>query len=45
MSLVTGFAVGVVIMLLSASAITAFGVYLRYRDSREQEPPERLHHG
>ena len=45
MSLVTGFVVALAIVVLSASAITAFGVYLRYRDSGEQQPPEQSRHG
>ena len=45
MSLVTGFAVAVAIVVLSASALTALGIYLRFRDAREQEQPDRLRHG
>ena len=45
MSLVTGFVVALAIVVLSASAITAVGVYLRYRDSREQQSPEQSRHG
>ncbi len=41
MSLVTGFALGLGIVVLSAAALTALGIYLRYRDAREQERTER----
>ena len=37
MSLVTGFVLALGIVVLSAAAMTAFGVYLRNRDTREQE--------
>ena len=41
MSLVTGYVVGVVILLVGSAAITAFGIYLRVRDAREQEQKDR----
>ena len=45
MSVVTGFALGLGIVVLSAGALTAFGIYLRYRDAREQERAERSTQG
>ncbi|HEX4598651.1 MAG TPA: hypothetical protein VH278_12735 [Burkholderiaceae bacterium] len=45
MSLVTGLALALGIVMLSATALTAFGIFLRNRDAREQERQGRLSHG
>ena len=44
MSLVTGLALGFAIVVVSSAAMTAFAIYLRNRDVREQERRERLTH-
>ena len=42
MSLVTGLAVGLGIVILTAVGMTAFAIYLRSRDVREQDARQHV---
>jgi hypothetical protein len=44
MSLVTGLALGLLVMVLGAGGLTAFALYLRKREQPDPKQDDTLHH-
>jgi hypothetical protein len=44
MSLVTGLALGLLVMVLTAGGLTAFALFLRKREEANQKHEDTLHH-